>query len=581
MKNKLLATIICLVAIPSFQGMASSIKKDNNPFLNGNATISVNGKTYNVVSTRKSNPATRAFSPSDVIREAEGESKLYQKAAAGTWVLQKQMELYIEDRFPAYVVWGDNNEVYVKDFLSTFMSDTYIKGELNGNTITFATNQLIDYIEDDQGDYGLALGVYKTRISGNDYLFDLDESITEFSITRAKDGSLTLVIPGAQFDGEEVPEYSIGYYYTDDGSFTGYTDFYQHYIPQELVPVEMPEGVTPEQYVFIDDFDYASLVNVAYTDTDIYIQGLDPMIPDGVIKARIDGNKAYVAQNQFIGIYLDIDFIYTKILLMNPEYNPDDINSLPYLMAPADMEFELTFNREEGWISSDNENILLSFQPNEDTWENSNCALGSFILRYQKDSLGIPANPTNLNYSTRNSEYYGYNNFYFTISNYSTGGSLLDDTYLLYRVFVNGEPLIFSEKTVDALNDREMVTYEGVPDEQIWLPFLFSNGEDITKWSSGEFILGIYTNDVQTLTVQTGYIYPGTKMTVSDLVTLDVATGEVTSESGVKEVIASPVEKVEYFTLAGVKVANPGKGIFIRKLIHANGLVTSDKVVLR
>ena len=583
MRHTVMTALVCMAAIPAFgAGMASHIKKDN-PFYTDNSTVTLNGKK--VVFGKAAPLVTRAGeeNPGDgVIREVEGESQLYTKDAAGTWVLGGAMELYGIEPFPATIVWGDNNEVYVKDFLSTIACETYIKGEVRGNEIVFQTNQLVDYVEAGDDSYGLALGMYKSRVSGDYYFFDFVPTITEFSMTINSDGTLSLVMPGKPFNGLEVPEYTLGYYTTDDLAFTGYSDFYQKYTKQEQEMITMPSGVTPEEYVYIDDFDFASFVQVAYTDDYIYIQGLDPMLPEGTIRARIEGSKAYVSQNQYLGVYMDIDFIYTKILLLNPDFDENIVDSEEFYFAPPEMEFELKFDREAGIIYADNPGVYLSFQPDEDTYINSNCVVSEFTLRYQKDNKGTPAPPSHLEYTTKWVPYQGFSDFMFHISNYSTEGTLLDQNYLLYRVWVDGEPIIFGEQEVTDLLGEQTVAYEGVPGQQYWLPYDFYNGEDITKWSSSEVILGIYVPVMESLSVQMGYVLPDVTPTFSDIVTLNVLTGDVTtSPSGVKAVSVAPVEKIEYYSLSGVKIASPRNGVYLKRITRTDGTVTTDKVIMR
>ena len=42
---------------------------------------------------------------------------------------------------------------------------------------------------------------------------------------------------------------------------------------------------------------------------------------------------------------------------------------------------------------------------------------------------------------------------------------------------------------------------------------------------------------------------------------------------------ASEVEKIEYYTLGGVKLNEPAKGINIRKITFTNGKTATDKVI--
>ena len=584
MKNLLSISLLTAVAIPAYSsGVASSLKKSENPYFRGDyKTMTLDGKTLKLGEVHGSPAPTRA-SREDVIYKAEGTEKFYLKESYGTALLGSSLILYSDD-FPASVVWGDNDEVYFKDILSTIPCDTYVKGHISGDMITFATGQLIDYIEDDlYGDYGIAVGVGRTVVNTatDSYDFYYDPSITEYSIKVNKNGSMELVLPGEPFNGEEPTEYTLCLYSTDDLQFVGYSDFSQTYKEVNYELISMPFGVEPQQYVYIDSFDYASFVQVAYTDDYIYIQGLDPMLPQGVVRAKIDGNKATIAQNEYVGNYMGLYYIFTKVVEDNPDYDPFIPSTLPYMFMPEDQGFELTFDREEGIIVSENKGRYLSFQPDVNNFDFVNCFLEDFVLKYQATSAGTPANPSISRFFTDLVSYFGYADFQFTISNYSTEGYVLDVEHLYYQVIVNGEPVIFKAGPLIDLNGNETMAYEGVKGEQQWLPYLFSNDDDITKWSSSEFDVGIYVPDVKTIGVQSLYFYEGV-YTYSDIVTLDVETGEITvsSGAGVQTIVDADVVSEEYYTLSGLKVNNPQKGIYVKRTLYSNGNVIVTKQLI-
>ena len=580
MKNLLLTTIVSMAAIPVFgTGVASSLHKENNPYYQGlQTTIEFNGKSYQIGKIHGNSQVTRGEAD-EVIREAEGKEQLYSKESAGTALLGNQLVLYW-DEFPAKIVWGYDDYVYVQDIFSTMVCETYVVGDPVGDKITFQTGQLIEYVEAEGGyaGYGVAMGIARTEVNGDLVDFYLDEDITEFDMNLKKDGSLELVLPGEPFNGEDVPEYVLLLYFTDDMQFAGYSDFFQTYTPEQYKEMTMPEGVDVEPYVYIDDFDYASIVNVAFTDKYVYFQGLNPMMEQAVVRGEINGNTVSIPPDQYLGIYYDQFFIFTKIWIDNPDYNEKNPNSMPYIMVD-DLDFEMTIDREAGTITADTGGIYLSFQPDEDSFANSLCFLSEFVLRYQKDFAGTPANPTRLAYKTNWVYYYGYADFQFNISNYSTEGTLLDAEGLYYQVIVNGESIIFGAEELIDLNGELTTAYPGVPPNQKWIPYLFNNNEDIFKFSSSEFDVGIYVPDVKTIGIQTLYLYDNTS-TYSDIVTLDVETGEVTeTPNGVETIFAGEPVKTEYYNLSGVKVKNPEKGIYIKKITYSDGKVKTVKQI--
>ena len=583
MKHILFSAIIGLTSIPAFcAGMDSPFSKSNNPFYNGRCSeITLCGKTYNLRQAPMAH-ATRANQENTVIREAEGENRMYSKYSVGTTLFGNDVILYYET-FPADIVWGENNEVFVKNIFSTIAFESYIKGVVEGDVITFPTGQLVEFIEDEEyGDYGLAVGIARKEIQGDKIYFFNDPSITSFSMKLNSDGGLELMLPGEPFDGVEIPEYVLNLYYSDEEDvFLCVTDFCQIYTPEDLTEITMPEGVEPETYIFIDEYDFASVINVAYTPDYIYLQGLNPMMKESVVRARIDGNKAYIAQNEFQGVYMDLFFIFTKIVIPNPDYNEEDEESPEYILAPPNMEFTLTFDREAGIIQSDNKDIYLAFMPDEDTIDNALCFLSEFIIRYQSTLAGVPSNPTHLEFYTNWVYYYGCSSFQFYLSNYSTDGMLIDEEHLYYQVLVDGEPIIFAEEEVINLNGEPAIAYPGVVGEQRWLPYLFNNFYDVNKFTNNSFDVGIYVEGFETLGVQSLYIYDNVA-TLSDIVTLNIITGEVTITTGVDAIEDSlDIRSVEYFDLNGIKTLHPSNGIFIKKITLSDGTVRTLKQVVR
>lgn len=576
MKPGILLTLTLALAIfPAFpHGECPELHKDLNPICQGKQNaIKFGDKTYKIGKIHGL-PANETRGTGDVITSVEGTSKLYNKHSAGTFVLGDRMAQYMDD-FPATIVWGNDDSVFIQDILSTVPTGNYVKGTISGNRINVAANQTLDYYEDEG--YGINIGVLRTEINKDQVDFYYDPSIMEFSYIIDNDGGLSLDLPGRQFDGDLPPEYVIGIYYTDDNSFLGFCDYTQQYKLTELTQITMPVDANVEAYVLIDEFNYASLVDVAYVGDKLYIRGLTAMLPEGTIMANVEGNKAYVDQNEYMGIYFDQFFIMTKVLLDNPDYNEDDESSLPFIMAPSDMKFTLDIDKEAKTISATQDGVYLSFQPDEDTFENSITVLGKFDLKYQSTTSGVPANPTNLSYTTEFASRQGFNDFFFTLSNFSTEGNLLNTETLYYRIFIDDEPLIFGEEIGMNLLNEEVTMYYGVPGQQLYMVYPFNNNEDIFKFSENEFDIGIYVDGVTTIGIQAMYMNEG-KQTFSDIVTLDVETGEVTEEAGVDNISISPIEKIEYYNISGTRVSHPDKGIYIIKEIRRDGKITTRKV---
>ena len=584
MKSRLiLASIMALATIPAFSTRGCpDLLKANNPLYKGEiSTVTLNGKTFKIGEIHNAPAPSRvAAETPEVITKAEGVTKYYNKITSGTFVFNGEMYQYVET-FPGIAVWGEDNTVYFQDILSTVATGAYVKGVVDGNKIRCKANQLLEFYPEEG--YGITLVVLTTDIKDDVVDFYYDPSITEFEYLLDNNGNITLSLPGRQFDGETPPQYVIGICYSDEpDKFLGFSDYIQEWNLTDTSIVELPENATVEEYVFIDEWDYAKLVEVAYVGNSLYIRGFLNVPKPITIKATIDGDKAYVAQNECLGIYYDQYYLYTKVMYDNPDFDEDkewNEDNLPYLWAPASAVFTLDIDRENKVISANEDNVYLSFQPDEESYDNIAMILGKFILKYQGTANGTPSNPTGLRYETKWMQYQGFNDFFFNLTNYSTEGNLLDDETLFYRIFIDGEELIFEEHVGLDLLDREVIMYRYVPDRQRYMNSLFDNTTDITRLLANEYDIGIYVDGVSTIGVQSVYFHDNI-LTYSDIVTLDVETGEITTESGIESITLSPVKKVEYYTLSGIRVAHPQNGIYIVKELRENGKVTVRKVKL-
>lgn len=503
----------------------------------------------------------------------KGQVVNYDKFSVGTWKMGNSISMY-QDIFPASIIYGDDNKVYFKNLVSVFPDEYYIEGTLEGNTITVETGQLVFDVPEDG--YGINFGVFSTyyhTVNGNEVVdFEFAHDIKSISFDISDDGSILMVLPGEPFDGKNPPEYVAGFYFNDDYSFTGYCDFYQEYTKLDIVEITIPEEAEIKTYSYVDSFSYASLVDVAEYDGYLYIRGLTDMLPEGTIKAKIDGDKAYVEQDEYLGVYFDLYYIFTKVLYTNPDYDPEDPESEELIFAPADATFQLNIDRENNKIYADKEDVYLSFHCDFDDFLNSLGLFGVFELKLQETMAGTPADPVDLEYTTEWADQQGFNDFFFTLSNFSTEGNVLDVDCLYYKVFVNGTPVVFVEHEQTDLLGRSVVAYSEVPIEVNLLPYEFNNNEDIFKMGINAFDIGIYTNDVRTIGVQSVYHYDN-EFTYSNIVTIETAGAGKTAEDVM-------VEATEYFTLDGRRVNNPANGIYIQRQRLSDGTSRTVKTVL-
>ena len=92
----------------------------------------------------------------------------------------------------------------------------------------------------------------------------------------------------------------------------------------------------------------------------------------------------------------------------------------------------------------------------------------------------------------------------------------------------------------------------------------------------------IYEDNIETIGVQSVYVYSDLQYqeemtTYSDIVTLDIASGEVSGIQSIQNV--QTVVNTEYYTLSGQKVKNPENGIYIMRSTLKDGSILVKKVI--
>ena len=486
-----------------------------------------------------------------VIYSPEGERKPYRKSIMGLdWGESIKEDACTE------IVFGKDNAVYFRDIILRVASlgfGSYVKGELKEDgTISVPVPQmLVEY----EGGYGREVTLMEKDPEGEWHVSSLPEITYAYSETT---GVIKSALPG------DPGQYAIGLKWSFDDDWNEIGDFMQIYTPYAGEFTSVPENVDLEEY-YLNDGYYAYPVQVGFDTDAVYIKGLSQASPDAVIKAPFDGHKGYIPQNELLGTVMGY-FIWTKMMV------PDPVSG--WALVPSDETYGLEIDVENKLIrSADPDQILIL-----------NCEYDrvfyldgfmDFSLTVPKSYSGTPRNPFGISFDGEEfREYYGLYGFNFNISNISIEGNVLDTSCLYYSIFIDGDILEFEE-----IENLSGIMYPGVEGVVTRMPFDFSNGYDIQEKSATERFIGIYPDGLTTIGVQAIYEYEGVT-TYSDIVTLNVDTGEFTEEAGVASLKTEDVVSTVYYDLNGRKVQNPDRGIYVRKQTLSDGTIRISKVAL-
>lgn len=561
--NKQLTLMLCGLFL-SGAALAENRIGDDRPFLPHavNVTereVTVNGLRLDApgLPSSKTELSTISESSNEVIVEAEGTTRYMVKNSSGYFVKNGSVTGY-EGEFATTVVYGSENDVYIINPLTTLITDTYVRGTIEGNKIEVALPQTLIWenlgTANDPMWEGFELRVMKlekvTGANGEEMLtYVVDEDKNSVYYTIDEDGGLTM---------ENLGQVGmLGVVRKPGGEWIGYGDVSQSFTPYPRELVTLPEGIQLEDYSFVTATG-GRIVKVGFDKDAAYFVDLVPYIPNGVIKADFKDGVASIVQDQFFGIY-DNYFIITKC------GNFERKGSKRIVLTEG--SYDMTFDSETKEFRAVDPERLLIFNASE--WEvNSFYYFQNLSIKYQDSMEGIPTPPTGLEFMD---DKYSDQTFQFSISNVGANGNVLDFENLYYSIYLDDEILEFTS---------EDGCYPGIPEDEIWdeIPCSFINGDDIMG-NGQTYRVIIYPEGITTVGVQLVY-YCGKERTQSEIMTLNLETGKVTS-SGVNEIIAGNPVSTTYFDLSGRKVAHPSGGIFVKRVIDEDGKVSVSKIICK
>ncbi|MCD8387817.1 MAG: hypothetical protein LUD17_13140 [Bacteroidales bacterium] len=473
----------------------------------------------------------------------------------------------------------EDNEVYILNPIISYATGAYIKGTKDGDKITAQLPQQIDFYSWPDYydiDFYVSKMHYETVWSSyyqeyvEDYVPVADEdNVIVWNIQE--DGTIVMDTTGWEYDytydedGYLVyPEYMFGEYhiYSDEPESIYWSagDWSQTYTPYDLEAnlVQVPEGVEfSDSYVITDENDNSRNVEVAIDGNDVYFRNFTSYVPDGVFKGTLDENNVLtVPTHQPLGFYEAYGYIICILGTNGGE--EDEYGDVSYTFQ--DLKFN--YDPESLTFTSANDQVL---------WVNASLERIYYISQYvnprifyQTEEM-VNANPLDPEFLYFNEDY-GYGDQYgWYIPNINVNGALLDTSRMYYNIYANYE-----------LYEFYTDTYTDFPYDMIDIPYDFTDGWDI-YYPAPELDLYLHDSGIDVIGCQSFYVgtdgitYASNAVHVNIEEFLGINVAKANTE----------VKSVEYFNIAGQRVANPKTGLFIKATTYTDGTRRVEKVAIK
>lgn len=227
------------------------------------------------------------------------------------------------------IVECEDGTVYVKNLVSEYKTGAWVKGTIEGNTLTIPVDQPVSYSSTYMTTLSIYWGIYTPGVG-------FDKDLSKENITFTIDGDVIKM--------EGTDDYNfVGVFWDDDDSFTGYGDYNTvwtldtEYNPSLYELVTLPAGVETENWYLIG-YTYSSGAynmykarpEVAFDGDDVYVKGIFTDFPESWVKGTIDGNTVTFKNLQYLGAYSSYDIWATGVEVVDGEYLTADFTMTYY-----------------------------------------------------------------------------------------------------------------------------------------------------------------------------------------------------------------------------------------------------------
>ena len=455
-----------------------------------------------------------------------------------------------------YVVKGTDGCYYFKNIVTNMCNGgTWVKGTVDDGIIEIETGQISCQLWYYDVLYTYVLfALHEVEATGTDWqgneytytTYDIDWDMDKIMLKIEDDGTIT------SLDDKVM----VGAVQSDDLVWPGYGDINSTFYPFDETPQALPENLQMESYVmsyspYLSDVSQ-NQVQAAISGDKFYVTGFSAHYPDMFVTLDIEGDKAVLKNNQFVGVdpqYSTLDYVKACSY-----WDEEDEWGWKTIFTEEKDQTEFAYDAENKRFTNETEGFVLNAGKNSGISSHETYLQPSFY--YFEEKPAVPANPEWMGLGAYSEEWgYGWAQFHIY-------GSYIIPDKLFYRVYLDGELATIDTEFIPTLDVEPMTD----------VPYAY-NCYDIV--ASGDIhVLYYHKGGFNTIGVQAVYKGGGEER-VSEIVTFEDPNGIHQVADGQK------AESIAYFDLSGRRLTEPAKGLCIRVATLSDGTVKTSKVMVR
>ncbi|MDE6527718.1 MAG: hypothetical protein K2L78_01560, partial [Muribaculaceae bacterium] len=367
------------------------------------------------------------------------------------------------------------------------LSTNPIAGTIAGNEVSFALPQIVNQVTiEDEGvteTYDIVVAAFSEKeVEGGytSWLTDGTDQTVVFNL--AADGTMTAANSSVMLGvGMDMGEYGI--------QWIGFGDVNISMSPMTAETVEIPAGVTPDNYV-VRSFDSPYIARVGFDGDDVYVQGLVHDVPEGWIKGKLADGKVSFANGQYLGVARTFNTFRNHAYCMVTTKGYDD--SFNEVFGSPEPFFEVEYDAEAKSFTFPNDRVVCMSLDPEQTYLRSVLEYVSLEYRGAFEPT-VPPAPV-IEYFSDYDPDAGYGEIDFTMPDEGADGKVLDYSSYFYNVIVDGE-----------VYELTPAVHASLTSPMTDIPYSFSDNDDFYTYSEGYHMFYFRIPEYKTIGLQAVY----------------------------------------------------------------------------